>query len=177
MPARILSLLLFMVALIRPALAQELSKLELLDGRVQMLMPDSFAVMSEELLRLKYPNENRPTIVYTNSDGTINIAVNHPDSEIPNDAVGALRDQIVTSFKNLYPSAVWYRDEMASVDGRNYFVIELTTPAVDTEIRNIMYFSSLNDRLLGISFNCTVEHEQEWAEIGKRVIDSISIVQ
>lgn len=47
----------------------------LLDNQLSISIPDSFAQMDEEMLKLKYPSERRPTIVFTNAKGSVNVAL------------------------------------------------------------------------------------------------------
>src|SRR5262245_8646565 len=53
-----------------------LTEKALFDGAVTVLIPETFTLMSEELLRLKYPNERRPTVVFSNERGSVNLAAN-----------------------------------------------------------------------------------------------------
>ena len=39
--------------------------------------------MSQDLLRVKYPSSQRPTLVYSNASGSINLAPNHTDTPPP----------------------------------------------------------------------------------------------
>ncbi len=50
---------------------------EVLQGKMWMWMPDGFGPLSKELARLKYPNENRPDVIYTNQETTVNITFSH----------------------------------------------------------------------------------------------------
>ncbi|MBK8495133.1 MAG: hypothetical protein IPL50_08915 [Chitinophagaceae bacterium] len=54
----------------------ELEKKEILEGKVEILLPKHFGIMPEEMLLLKYPSANRPTLVYSDENGTVNIAFN-----------------------------------------------------------------------------------------------------
>lgn len=50
---------------------------EILSGKVTILIPETFEIMSDEILAVKYPNgTRRPTSVYTNKDANINVAFN-----------------------------------------------------------------------------------------------------
>jgi hypothetical protein len=153
------------------ALAQQ----SVLDGRVSLLIPATFKPMSEEMLRTKYPSERRPTLVFTNERGTVNIALNHAKGHMPANQLAAFHASMEGSFKKLYPSAEWFRSEVRKINGRDFFVMELRTPAIDTEIRNIMLGTSLEDRLLLISFNVTTELEGEWLPTANRIIESVRV--
>lgn len=44
-------------------------------GGFSLKIPKDFKIMSDEMLKVKYPKGNPPSIVYTNERGTINIAL------------------------------------------------------------------------------------------------------
>jgi hypothetical protein len=53
----------------------------------------------------------------------------------------------------------------------------LRTPAVDTEVRNIMMATHLDGRMLLLSFNCTRALEPQWESIGQKIISSVVVVE
>jgi hypothetical protein len=154
-----------------------LEEKRLLDEKLLVSIPQSFGPMSEEMLRLKYPSERRPTLVFTNQSGSVNVAINHTANRITLEQLPELKNQMETMFKNLYPSATWFRNEMVEINGRRYFLLDLRTPAVDTEVRNIMAGTSLEDRFLIITFNATKALETTWIPIGNQIIQSVKIVK
>lgn len=155
--------------------AVDLAPRTVLGGRVTLLLPMTFAVMGEDMMRLKYPSERRPTLVFTNPDGSVNVALNHTDNRVGSDDIPALLDVVVDMFRNLYPSARWYRSEVAEIAGRPFFLLDLRTPAIDTEVRNLMAGTSLDGRLLFVTFNVTRELEDAWLAAGEAIIRSIRI--
>jgi len=54
----------------------DLKTKSLLNDKVELRIPAEFDIMSEELLKMKYPSERRPTLVYSNESSEINIALN-----------------------------------------------------------------------------------------------------
>lgn len=55
-------------------------------------------------------------------------------------------------------------------------IFDLRTQAADTEVRNLMFMTTLDERLVIVSFSCTRELEGEWWPHAQRVIDSIELV-
>ena len=90
-------------------------------------------------------------------------------------ALDAAHKSVNATFKNLYPSAQWFRSEVRPINGRQFFLMELRTPAIDTEVRNLIVGTSLDDRLLMITFNVTKALEADWMPIGNKIIESIAI--
>lgn len=152
---------------------EELERREFLDGRVSMLVPMGFGLMSEEMLQIKYPNDNRPSIVLSDSRGTVNVAMDHKSVSVEPTQIAGVYSTLERTFKNLYPSATWNRSEVVVVGGRTWAVLDLFTPAIDGEIRNIMMVTSLEGRLLVISFNCTRDLNEKWGLTGEKVMNSI----
>ena len=97
----------------------ELEKVSILSNKVDILLPKSFSIMSEEMAKTKYPSENRPTIIYTNASGSVNISLNHTQNKATNSQISAYMDILKESFENLYPSAQWYN---SSVEKINYII-------------------------------------------------------
>lgn len=155
----------------------KLTERVLLDGAVAVLIPGTFALMSEEMLRLKYPSERRPTVVFTNDRGSVNLAVNLTSNRVRPDQIAELHKAMEATFRNAYPSATWYRSEVITQQGRKYFVLELLTPALDTQIRNIVLGTSFRGILLLFSFNVTRELEKSWLEIGRTMLSSVRVMQ
>lgn len=129
------------------------------------MIPDSFEIMSEDMIKAKYPLENRPTIVYTNESGSINVALHYTESTASRSDLPSFLDVFKTTYENLYPSAQWYRSDVTSINGKDVGVMKLLTPAIDTEIYNLIWFSDVDGKLLLLTFNCTVEENSRHIEI------------
>jgi len=167
--------LLLCIAFSSPALAQEASKLTVLNDKVSLKVPSSFTPMPKEILDVKYPASRRPTEVLSDSTGGVSIAFNHTKNRMTPDQIDEGHKSISKMFHNLYPSAKWLRDETITQNGRKFMVLELVTPAIDTKIHNIMYGTSLDDRFLLVAFNTTEEQAEEWLPVGKLIMKSIEI--
>jgi len=152
-----------------------LEKRLLLGGKVEMLVPTTFQPMPEEILKLKYPSERRPTFVLSNERASVSLALNHTQNRVPQAELADAHRAVDKMFRNLYPSAEWFQSELTELNGRQFLIMELRTPAVDTEIRNIMVGTSLDDRLLLVSVNMTKALEETWLEVAHRMIRSIVI--
>ncbi len=173
--------MLLLVLLSQPAFgaeaAKEISLIErtILDGKASIAVPAAFSLMSDEMRKLKYPNENRPAVVYTDERGAVNVAVNLTALSVSPDQLEATHETVVTNFRNLYPSAAWYESRLFEREGQRFFVIDLMTPAIDTEVRNMMLGTSCGGRLLVVSFNVMRELAPAWIETGQKILSSLKI--
>ena len=155
--------------------ADELLKRTALNGKVTFNAPKNFGPMPKNILEIKYPNSRRPTEVLSDSTGGVSLAFNHTQSRMLTTQIKEAHTSMSKMFHNMYPSAKWIRDETIIINGRTFMVFELITPAMDTQIHNIMYGTSVDNRLLLVAFNTTVQQSEQWLPIGYKIIDSMSI--
>jgi hypothetical protein len=153
----------------------DLARKVILNNKVEILLPKEFEIMSEEMLNIKYPSNRRPTLVYTNETGSVNVAFNHTASKATQQQLDAYKNNFVSTFKNLYPSAEWKDSGVKEINGKKVGYIELVTPAVDTKIYNLMFFTDLDGRLLLCTFNCVEESQAEWNESAKKIMNSLTL--
>ncbi len=155
--------------------AEELVRVEALNGKVSILAPKDFGPMPQELLELKYPASRRPTDVLTDKTGGVTLAFNHTNTPMKPSQVREARVPLSQMFHNMHPSAKWIRDEVIEQNGNVFIVLEVITPAIDTQIHNIIYCTSVDDRFMLVAFNSTVEQADEWIPHGKKIMNSLSI--
>jgi len=168
-------LLTAMLFLVPFAQANDLIKRTALDGKVSLETPKSFGPMPKKILEFKYPSSRRPTEVLSNISGSVSLAFNHTRTRMTPDQINIARISMSKMFHNLYPSAKWLRDETINRNGQTFMVFELITPAIDTQIHNIMYGTSVDNRFLLVAFNTTVEKSGVWLPIGKKIMKSITL--
>jgi hypothetical protein len=146
----------------------------ILNGKAELLIPTVFKLMDAESVSLKYPSKQSGDFeVYTNGDGNINIAFEHlPDKATMND-LPKLRAMFEQQFNQ--PSIDFRKSEIKKINGRDFVVIEMVTPAADTEVYNLMFVTSSGGRLLMGTFNCTVDKQKEWQPLAERILGSVKV--
>ena len=136
----------------------------------QYEMFDGFKIMSDEIVNVKYPNGNAPSLVYTNDKATINVALVMNDATMKNSQIEEYVKTMESTYKN------YSKDVKLNFWERNNHKIgkmEFTTQGSDTEIYNHIIAFSVNDKLRLVNFNCTKEQMSEWQEVSKFIVDSI----
>lgn len=152
----------------------DLKSKSVLSQKAIMLIPKDFTLMSAETVAKKYPIVgHRPTEVYTNSRGTINIALNHTINAAKESDLEAIKKQMDIQFNQ--PQIDFRKSEIRTLNGRKFIILEFVSPAADTKIYNLMAMTSIEGRLAMFTFNCTEEYKKDWSPIGKRIIESIQV--
>ena len=142
---------------------------EMFDG-FKIKIPSEFKIMSDEIVNVKYPNGNAPSLVYTNDKTTINVALVMNDVTMKNNQIEEYVKTMESTYKN------YSKDVKLNFWERNNHKIgemEFTTQGSDTEIYNHIITFSVNDKLRLVNFNCTKEQMSEWREVSKFIVDSI----
>ena len=142
---------------------------EMFDG-FKIKIPSEFKIMSDEILNVKYPNGNAPSLVYTNDKTTINVALVMNDVTMKNNQIEEYVKTMESTYKN------YSKDVKLNFWERNNHKIgemEFTTQGSDTEIYNHIITFSVNDKLRLVNFNCTKEQMNEWQKVSKFIMDSI----
>ena len=142
---------------------------EMFDG-FKIKIPSEFKIMSDEIVNVKYPNGNAPSLVYTNDKTTINVALVMNDVTMKNNQIEEYVKTMESTYKN------YSKDVKLNFWERNNHKIgemEFTTEGSDTEIYNHIITFSVNDKLRLVNFNCTKEQISEWQEVSKFIVDSI----
>ena len=142
---------------------------EMFDG-FKIKIPSEFKIMSDEIVNVKYPNGNAPSLVYTNDKTTINVALVMNDVTMKNNQIEEYVKTMESTYKN------YSKDVKLNFWERNNHKIgemEFTTEGSDTEIYNHIIVFSVNDKLRLVNFNCTKEQMSEWKEVSKFIVDSI----
>lgn len=142
---------------------------EMFDG-FKIKIPSEFKIMSDEILNVKYPNGNAPSLVYTNDKTTINVVLVMNDVTMKNNQLEEYVKTMESTYKN------YSKDVKLKFWERNNHKIgemEFTTEGSDTEIYNHIITFSVNDKLRLVNFNCTKEQMNEWQKVSKFIMDSI----
>jgi len=153
----------------------ELESRLLLNERIELKIPKNFKIMSEELISIKYPSQRRPTLVYSNESGGVNVALNLTQNKASQQEIEAYQNNFVQTFKNLYPSAEWKDNGVKTINGKKVGYLELVTPAIDTEIYNLIFFTDLDGKLLLCTFNCTRKDINKWTPVAKEIMNSLKL--
>lgn len=142
---------------------------KMFDG-FKIKIPSEFKIMSDEIVNVKYPNGNAPSLVYTNDKTTINVALVMNDVTMKNSGIEEYVKTKESTYKN-YSKDVklnfWERTNHKIGE------MEFTTEGSDTEIYNHIIAFSVNDKLRLVNFNCTKEQMNEWQKVSKFIMDSI----
>lgn len=139
------------------------------DKKFFIKIPKEFQQLDYEMINQKY-NGDVPEIVFSNEEITINVAINNTEN--------TMKDNQISSYKSYMEKVLGDSCEIISskeetIDNHHVGKIELISKAEDSDIYNHMMFFSYEDKLVIVTFNCTIDLQDEWKEVGDFIIDSL----
>lgn len=143
-------------------------------NKVEVLIPNSFEIMDAEMIALKYPAKQRAAFqVYTDEDAVINIALEHTPNKATLQDLVSIKEVFERQFNQ--PGIDFKKCEIKQINGRSFIVIEMITSAMDTEVYNLMFVTSLEGKLLIGTFNCTIGKLKEWKPLAEQILNSVKV--
>jgi hypothetical protein len=159
------------------------SKLEILDlapalqNRIRVLMPKSFKQMSDQELEIKYPRSGSlPQEAYSNESGTVSLAFNHTSNKLSPADLPDFRQSFARQFKGTL-GIEFKGSSIKNINGRDFAILEFISPAMDTNIYNLMFLTSLDNRLLICTFNCVQSEMEKWKPTSQQILNSVQVIE
>lgn len=152
------------------AVAQiEMERQQLPELGISLNIPKGFTLMDDEMRKAKYPYEGGPNIVFSDTTGDINVAINAGAVPMSAEQVNDYKIA-VTSAMNSYEASA----ESVIIDGeRKAWIISVTSNVMDTKIRNVMMVTSFRDKLTIVAFNCPKDQWDTYKDSAKASLLSI----
>lgn len=143
------------------------------DGKMSVIIPETFELMPEETAAVKYPSAERPDFIYTNEETTVNFSLAHKDGKAANEDIPGVKDMIQEFVAKMHPASAVIDSEVIEVSGKNIAYFDFVAPAIDTEVYNMMFVFSLEGRLAIGSFNCPIDDMEDWKPVFVQMMQSI----
>ncbi|MBQ3164631.1 MAG: hypothetical protein IJC02_08870 [Lachnospiraceae bacterium] len=144
---------------------------------ISMMIPDTFAPMEKEAIKIKYPSEHRPETILTDETGTVNLMFQYMEGDVDSSTIETFRNQVFGLMKYANPGIK--EREVGEIDneGNRIAYVEFTNNALGGKLYNLMFYISVNGRPLMGSFNCITKDMKYWQPVAVEMMQSIQIVE
>lgn len=149
------------------------SEREIIKKKLWMWLPVDFKHLDEEIVCQKYPGENRPDIIYTSEDTTVNVCFSYQQPIMADGRIKEFCDGMEQAVRNLFTDESILDRKPLQMDEIEAECLAFETPAADAQIYNRMIFMSLEGRLLIVTCNCLAYYRDDWEELFEQMIASI----
>ena len=150
-------------------------KRTVLDGRLSVLMPETFVIMPLELAEKKYPAIQRPDEIYTNSETTVNFCVSLKNDKATNEDIPRAKDVIQQAVMRMHSGSKVINSETIEVSDLNIAYFDFASAALDADIYNMMFFLSIDNRIVVGSFNCLWQNMDMWKPVVEQMFETVEL--
>lgn len=143
-----------------------------LDGKVAIWMPVDFEELTPEEIAVSYPLGNKPDKVYSNSYLDLAVGYHYTQHEVPEEYMGDFLKIARLALERTGPKVRILSENVKKTEKHTISSIEMISHTITESIYNLMYFTSLDNRvLLGfINFNC--KNRERYRPIAQEMLTS-----
>lgn len=143
-----------------------------LDGKATIWMPEDFEELTPEEVAVSYPLGNKPNKVYSDSYLDLAVGYNYTQHEVPDEYMGDFLKIARLSLERTGPKVRILSEKVRKTQKHTISSIEMISHTITESIYNLMYFASLDGRvLLGfINFNC--RNKNRYKPIAQEMLSS-----
>lgn len=135
------------------------------DSSFFLNVPDTFTMLDEATLKSKYNYNNRPELVFMSESDTEHVFVSTTNEDMTDDGLEAYLNNRVAGLTG-----------MTVIDSGVYQKYDKTFArlvATDANTYYNMRFFTLDNKLVTVEFNCSVNTYEEWEKVANEIMNSL----
>ncbi len=148
---------------------------KMFDNEVGIFLPSAFMDMKPEDVKRKYFSEQRPEIIKTNKDGTVNFTFSMVEREIKPEQLEYVIQEFYLVLKRFQPMSVCLEDGTELDHDVPFAWMEFISTALDDNLFNMLIIYPVGKKLLMVMFNCPFEKRLDWSRCLGKIRNSITI--
>ncbi|MCS6795589.1 MAG: hypothetical protein RMJ97_06650 [Raineya sp.] len=163
----------------------KLKKINLTPG-IRMLMPSDFTPIPDEVLVKKYFTTKKPTAMYSDPTGEIDLGVNITNNFWQEQDIPMLKDLYKGSLRASYTRVQFLTEDVRIINKRQFVVLEFIGIVEDDKEGvmgrknalsryNYMMYTVVQNRIVVVNFNCPTKHQATWQPIVPKIMQSVKI--
>ncbi len=146
------------------------------DVGISLYMPESFEKLDDETRKSFYPFGNPPKSVYADFETPFQITLNRTDSVVPDDGIPKFMKMSAKLLENYGPKSKILANGVVRLHDHNIGIMEAGTRAVDCNVHNVMFYVSVDDRVMIGNINFPTKYSKRMMPVAKQIIDSINFL-
>ncbi len=145
---------------------------QVLNDKVSIILPEGFVDMPSEIARIKYPSEQRPQVIRTSEDGTVNFTFSLYEVEFNEKQIEDALGQFKAVIRKVNPAFIFYDFVIEKDKALGWF--DFKSYGLDEQIYNVMYIIPVEGKLMHGIFNCLYRDILEWKEPVHQIMMSVT---
>ena len=137
-----------------------------------IVIPESFDELAPEYAKIKFPYEERPSIIMSNNDTTVNIVFDC--MTVQPESLQERLDKYQAVIKKIHPNYVFFSNGIYNLNNdSNLAYYDYRGNALDADIYYICFFTDLPSGELFGCFSCPSESQSDWEPYARKMIQTI----
>jgi hypothetical protein len=149
----------------------EFADVNFFDGKMAMRLPKEFTDMPLNFAKIKYPAEQRPQIIKTNGDGSINVTLSLYQEKLKKEDVPDCISGLKMVIERMNPANIFFElktEQSEALTTVGYF--DYKSNAIDSDLYNIMFVTPIAGNIMLGTFNCRLSDRENWQIIALQMI-------
>lgn len=148
-----------------------------LNGRVEIVVPQSLHEMNDEEWEYKYSNSKRKaSLVLTDSLLATNVVIMHmAETKLSEDSISTIIELQSKKIEARFPTAKFLEKNTKEINGKKVAYFKVITPAEDDFVFNYLVVTTLEERALVLNFNCIESSMDRWRPVFDKIVESLTI--
>lgn len=143
------------------------------DGRMGIMLPEEFLSMPEDIRDQKYLFAQRPEILLTNSDFSIDFTLSMLNIKLAADQLNPYLQTVKQSIQRVYPAVMFYEQEHIETINTAAEIMDYKSFSLDGSVYNLMFVTVIGEYLALGSFNCPFNDWEDWKPTLIKSIETI----
>lgn len=149
----------------------------ILEDKAAIWMPDDFEELTQEEISTIYLLGNKPQIVWGNTYLNFSLGFHYTEHKVPNEYMGDFAKIAKMMLEKTGPKVTIYGVKNRKSGKHNISYLELVSHTLDAAIYNIMFFSSLEERILIGFMNFGYKHSKRYQPIALEMLETFRFLE
>jgi len=145
-------------------------------GRINVVLPNDFIDLPLSFAKLKYISEDRPKVIKSSKDTSIDFAFNYRPEKLNRKEVPYIAKGYAAAIRKIFPSNEFMECGTFFLDSKKEQLMswyEYLSPDFKEKLYNLHGFLGVEGRLMQVSFHCSEAIYKMWRPAALEVFASI----
>jgi hypothetical protein len=146
----------------------------LYEDQFSVMLPKAYTNLPRSMAKLKYPMENRPAVIKTNDDTSVNFAFGYHKQALSEAQVESVAKSLKSGLGRLSPGTRFFDTQILDTEvGVKFSCFDFLTTALDMDMYQLFGFVPVHGRFLHVIFNAPATLMRAWKPVAIQVLGSI----
>lgn len=145
----------------------EFEEVKLFDNKASVMLPIVFTDMPEQAAKIKYPNRNRPQVIKSNHDGSIDCCFSILEQPLAEEEIVPMADSIKDVLKKLQPATTFYTESVEKTPTNTFAWFTYQNFCLDGKIFKHMFITNVDGKMAQGMFSCPFREMELWKYVMK----------